>query len=333
MQNDEGDDWAFDDGPSAETVGPAATAVTATPAGADQPAQPAQSDPRADSGLHPAARPGRTILPKPDVGGVADDDPLTSPRYARDGRSEPTLRRYRPDWLAAQEGPTKPTPSPGHGPGQTAQPAPSGTEQLPRRTRQRVQAEPTSQPVQPSTVAAAGSAEAAAAQSIPAVPGPPTGSELAQPGGTQSAEPAARSIWEPITRSQPDTADPPTGAAGYYVGPSIKTGPSAWQTTPPPRPSSWQQGEAAALSPEAAGPPAAAETSAAEDVQQGSDGLPKRQPMTHLAAPLRRSWPASDPGEEASGGPQPSVWDTWRPTAGVRRAAQEDESDSGDGQA
>jgi len=66
---------------------------------------------------------------------------------------------------------------------------------------------------------------------------------------------------------------------------------------------------------------------------QGSDGLPKRQPMTHLAAPLRRDRASAGTQEQPSGGPSPSVWDTWRPTAGVRRTAQQDGSDSGDEQA
>jgi hypothetical protein len=370
-------EWLFEDGPSAQADGPAPTAITATPAGADQSGQPGQSDPHESSGMHPAARPGRAILPEPDAGGLADEDPLTSPRYARDGRAERALRPggYRPDWLSSRQGVTKPMPSPAQSgqPGAPAQPAPPGPEPLPSRARQQVQAEQTSQPVQPSPAAAAGSAEAAAAQPIPAVDDEAAASPLAQQGGAQTSEPAARSVWEPPNRSRPNPADPGSGEPGQHVGPSIKTGPSAWQTSPSRQPASWRQGDATAVSSESASSAAAAQTVSgpgAPDTalsgpgyehesspsaepgsgasaqpsfgaahsrrqnQQGSDdGLPKRQPMTHLAAPLRRSWPSPGSDEQASAGSLPSVWDTWRRAAGVRRAAQEDGSDSGDGQA
>jgi hypothetical protein len=66
--------------------------------------------------------------------------------------------------------------------------------------------------------------------------------------------------------------------------------------------------------------------------QQGTDGLPKRQPMAHLAAPLRRDLPSAGAQQQASGGPLPSVWDTWRPTAAAKRTGQQDGSDTGDDQ-
>jgi hypothetical protein len=169
--------------------------------------------------------------------------------------------------------------------------------------------------------------------------------------------------------------DPASGETIQSVGPSIKTGPSAWQTGAMRQPVNWQQADAAALSAEAGVPavgvqPQASSGPAGDDdptslsgsgqdsppqgepgagtgaqasfgaqlrrqTQQGSDGLPKRQPMTHLAAPLRRDRASAgtQEQEQPSGGPSPSVWDTWRPTAGVRRTAQQDGSDSGDEQA
>jgi hypothetical protein len=52
--------------------------------------------------------------------------------------------------------------------------------------------------------------------------------------------------------------------------------------------------------------------------------------MTHLAAPLRRDWPSATPEQQASGKPLPSVWDTWRPAAALKRTGQQDESDTDD---
>jgi hypothetical protein len=66
--------------------------------------------------------------------------------------------------------------------------------------------------------------------------------------------------------------------------------------------------------------------------------------MTHLAAPLRRDR-QSQPGRQQQRGWQPeaegqhqadpaghlpSVWDTWRPAAAAKRAAQADGSDPAD---
>jgi hypothetical protein len=195
---------------------------------------------------------------------------------------------------------------------------------------------------------------------------------------TQPGESATRSIWEPrgTNRSAPQV-DPASGETIQYAGPSIKTGPSAWQTgAARQQPVSWPQPDAASsradaevpafgVQPQPSSAPAGvgdttslsgpgpdspqeskpgtgtgpqASFGAAQlrrQTQPGSDGLPKRQPMTHLAAPLRRDWAsaATQEHEQPGDGPLPSVWDTWRPTAGVRRPGQQDGSDSGDEQA
>jgi hypothetical protein len=193
----------------------------------------------------------------------------------------------------------------------------------------------------------------------------------------QPDESATRAIWEPRARdlSAPQ-AVPASGETIQYAGPSIKTGPSAWQSGAPQQAVGWQQQDAASPSsdadvsslgvqPQGSSPPssvgdttllsgsgpdsppetkpeagtgAQASFGAAQlrrQTQQGSDGLPKRQPMTHLAAPLRRDWAsaATQEQDQPGDGPLPSVWDTWRPTAGVRRTGQQDGSDSGDEQA
>jgi len=259
---------------------------------------------------------------------------------------------------------------------------------LPKRTRQQVRAEQASQPVQPSPAAPL----TPAARSVEATQGDAPASPLPHAGDTGSSESAGsqpsaaaqpdelvtRSIWEPMARNRyAGQVDPASGETVQHVGPSIKTGPSAWQTGAMRQPVSWQQqDDAAALSSEAEVPavgvqPQASRGPAGDDdttslagsgqdspplaepgagtgaqasfgaarlrrqTQQGSDGLPKRQPMTHLAAPLRRDWASAgtQEQEQPSGGPLPSVWDTWRPTAGVRRTGQQDGSDRGDEQA
>jgi len=57
--------------------------------------------------------------------------------------------------------------------------------------------------------------------------------------------------------------------------------------------------------------------------------------MTHLAAPLRRDWQQTGPQQQeaADAGPLPSVWDTWRPTASIKRGGPTDGADTGDEQA
>jgi hypothetical protein len=194
----------------------------------------------------------------------------------------------------------------------------------------------------------------------------------------QPDESATRSIWEPQARNRSaPQADPASGETIQYAGPSIKTGPSAWQAgATRQQPVRWPQQDAATSGSDADLPavggqpqPSSASASAGDmtslsgpgpdsppeakpgegtgaqasfgtaqlrrQTQQGSDGLPKRQPMTHLAAPLRRDWAsaATQERDQPGDGPLPSVWDTWRPTAGVRRTGQQDGSDSGDEQA
>ncbi|MDR2988590.1 MAG: S8 family serine peptidase, partial [Nocardiopsaceae bacterium] len=174
-QADADSEWPFDDGASTPAVGPAA-ATTGTPAAAEQSASPGQpapppqitrpnqpaapglGDAQAGSDARLVARPGRSILPPPET----VDDPLTSPRFSRDGRSERALRKggYRPDWLPSRHS-SKRAPSPGGSgppgkPGQAApavqpaaaappvepaQPAPAASGQLASRTHQQVQAQ------------------------------------------------------------------------------------------------------------------------------------------------------------------------------------------------
>jgi hypothetical protein len=250
------------------------------------------------------------------------------------------------------------------------------------------QAEQQSQAVQPSSVAPLTPPEQSAPgptmqRDAPGSPVPRAGDAgSSDSAGSQSAataqpdESVTRSIWEPPGRDRSTPrVDPASGETIQYVGPSIKTGPSAWQTGAMRHPMSRLQHDAAALSSQADGPadvqpqassgpagdgdaksvsgsgqdsPPRAEPRAGtgartsfgaaqlqRQTQERSDGLPKRQPMTHLAAPLRRdrASAATQEQKQPGGGPMPSVWDTWRPTAGVRRTGQQDGSDSGDEQA
>jgi hypothetical protein len=232
----------------------------------------------------------------------------------------------------------------------------------------------------PATAASPSSAAGTTRQHVLPTRSPGGESSAAAGASGQSDEPATRSVWDPIgTKPSKASAEPASAETIQYAGPSIKTGPSAWQTWASRQATSLQQDDGAAGSaeapaaaataagaqavrdpkandgtptgrghPEASSPRAesasAPESQASESQasfgaapprrqsQQGTDGLPKRQPMAHLAAPLRRDLPSAGPQQQASGGPLPSVWDTWRPTAAAKRTGQQDGSDTGDDQ-
>jgi hypothetical protein len=120
--------------------------------------------------------PGRTLLPEPDTGAPLDEDPLTSPRYAWDGRAERALRPggYRSDWLSSRQDVTRPMSSPPRlsaqrppaaadpaAPGEAPQPASPVPGALPKRARQPAQAAEPGQPERANGVRAAPDSQAA----------------------------------------------------------------------------------------------------------------------------------------------------------------------------
>ena len=145
-----------------------------------------------------------------------------------------------------------------------------------------------------------------------------------------SEQPGTISQTEPVAAS-PAASAPDSEAAGPApAAPGLSTESAAGQ--PPP-----------GLVPRQPTPPSAEPLSRPQPQLQ-AEPLPRRQPMTHLAAPLRRDR-QSEPGRQAQPGrnpeaggqhqadpaePMPSVWDTWRPAAAARRAAQAEGSDPAD---
>ena len=308
-------------------------------------------------------------MSQPDQARLADSAP---PETAA-AQSAPGMQRETTRWPVAQPG--------GPAPGEPAAPQPAVPGQAGPAQAVPAQDVPTHDgPTQPgpahagpATVASPSSAASANRQHVFPTRSPGSESAAAAGASGQSDQPATRSVWEPLATD----LSKPSGESGapetvQYAGPSIKTGPSAWQTWASRQPASFRQDDAAAGSAKApaataagaetvrdptasdrtptgsehgqasprraesaSGPASQASFGAAlprRQSQQGTDGLPKRQPMTHLAAPLRRDRPSAGPQQQASDGPLPSVWDTWRPTAAAKRAGQQDGSDTGDDQ-
>ncbi len=190
--------------------------------------------------------PGRTLLPEPDTGGLVDDDPLTSPRFSRDGRAERALRSggYQGDWLSGGQSVTRPMSSPRRsvtpdeqglaGPGQTGPSSQPGPRFLPKRTPRSAQTEPAER-------ADAGSADAAqAAPLAPAAPETASASRVkrqAEPmraTGQAGHDPAAAQAADGQQNSGSSQAGPhppvpaqagPADARSTERGPSL-TGPA-----------------------------------------------------------------------------------------------------------
>jgi Subtilase family len=328
------DDWLFDDGPNQP-------AEPALPAGWP-PDQKTSADPHADYRQSVAHEPSAPPLPPEPNASKWAEDPLTSPRFSRENllRDDSRWQAFRSDWLTrGQDATRQTTPEPRRwfGAEEAAEPA----------------------AVQPPAVADSAQTEQAASQP------------------SQPSEPVMRSVWEPLARNRsapaapaPATANPaPTVAAPGIAAPApAAPAPAA------PAPAAWRKGMSQRPDQQTASssrPPAGCEAGAAEaaanpdglavadsvpheplssslpgrETRPGAEPLPRRQPMTHLAAPLRRDeksqrgrWPEAGGQEQAepaqkppkAGEKLPSVWDTWRPAATVRRAAQAEISESGD---
>jgi hypothetical protein len=147
----------------------------------------------------------------------------------------------------------------------------------------------------------------------------PAGQPMPGPVPRQSAPASAEPL--PGHQPQPQTEPQPQAEAQPQAGPG-------WQAEPVRQAEPQPQAE---LGPQA-------------ESRSQAEPLPRRQPMTHLAAPLRRgrqSQPGRQPqrGWQPEAGPQhqadpaehlPSVWDTWRPAAAAKGAAQADGSDPAD---
>jgi type VII secretion-associated serine protease mycosin len=323
------DDWLFEDGPNEP-------AEPALPAGRP-PDQKTPAGPEADQGQGAAHQPSAPVPPEPNASKWVED-PLTSPRFSRENllRDDTRWRAFRSDWLTrGQEAPRQQTPEPRRW---------FGTEEA---------------------------AEPAAAQ--PPVGAEPAQAEQAAGRPSQPSEPVMRSVWEPLARNRSATATPSPATAN--PAPAVPAPGTATPAPAVPAPAAWREGMPQQPDPQIASssrPPAEPERGATEaaagpdglagadsvphgplsssappgrETRPGAEPLPRRQPMTHLAAPLRRDgrsqrgrWSLAggqEPAEAAqqppkAGEKQPSVWDSWRPAATVRRAAQAEISESGD---
>ena len=129
--------------------------------------------------------------------------------------------------------------------------------------------------------------------------------------GDAAAAAARSSLWDRATPHP--AARGPVGPAGSAAQETvIASAPAASPDVSGPAVSTPAEAGPSGGSPAESGPnedgPAAA----------GSNPLPRRQPQTHLAAPLRRR-PGGSRGQYAQGSTLPSVWDVRRPaqTAGT----------------
>ena len=150
-----------------------------------------------------------------------------------------------------------------------------------------------------------------------------------RPGGP--AGPVYRSVWEPLARpsgvpgNTPDRpagqgSPPPTAPDGFLAEPnrSSLTGTSR-------QPGDGQSSQ---------GPGDAAPAPASSSAPSGPAPLPRRQPQTHLAAPLRRQRSARSASQHAdSSQSMPSVWEAVRPGPAAERGASSTGSDPLDDQA
>ena len=370
-----GSEWPFDDGPGqaaqAAATAPPEAARTASwlpipPRPLEQrqdlvgpavPALPTESDAAdrpAEQGHRTVIPPGRTLLPEPNAEPDTarwQDDPLTSPRYSRDrqpGRGS--------DWRSGREGVTRPMTSPRAQPGWPAPPEPplqparpATTEQPAEPTGQTQVAQPDERPglgarLEPRSWAfdAPSNPSSAADSGTPAVSEP--ASQSAHPAGSQppeQAEPVMRSVWEPLTRHRPSSDRPGSEQTVEHPSPIARSGTwasAAWEARRSQQPEVTSRTEPGTAGPVASAPDPGAGLAA----QSEAEPLPRRQPMTHLAAPLRRDRQSMreavpEQGRQPEAGREhrsdssermPSVWDTWRPAAS--REALAEESDPAD---
>jgi hypothetical protein len=144
------------------------------------------------------------------------------------------------------------------------------------------------------------------------------------------AEPVYRSVWEPLVRP----AGVPGSAPDRPAGQASSSPPAPFGSSSQPNHSSStgtsrQPGDGLSL-PGLSDPEPAPKSAA----PSGQAPLPRRQPQTHLAAPLRRqrptrtSWQHADPSQS-----MPSVWDAVRPAPTAERGASSAASDPVDDQA
>jgi len=348
------DDWVFEEG-RGQAAQPGSVAGQVpdlqSPAAA-----------RADHRPHAVIPPGRTLLPQPGTAppepDVAkwDEDPLTSPRFSRENlrRDDGRWRAFRSDWLTRGHEVTAPTTSDQGRWFQGDQEGEPAAAEVPAPPAQsQVASSAVTESVQPEV-----------GGNVPFQPSEPVMRSVWEPLVRNRPAPAA-----PATPSAPATqAAPAAPAAGETAGrgspvgdASIGSASAAWRAGPSPQPDpasaspSWPSAE-----PSSAGGHAGARSdglSAADSSPQetlssgplpsweppGTGPLPRRQPMTHLATQLRRERRSRPERSQSGPSPQagrqeqaetaeklPSVWDTWRPAAAARRAAQAEVSDSGD---
>ncbi len=278
----------------------------------ERPAEPAwqtqAAQPQPPWAFDPSAAPGPTHSPIWRTAEVAD----------RSGVSQPA---HHPG-----------EPSAGH-PGAPAGSQPASPSADPSVSQPSGQAEPVMRSVwEPLTKHRTSLAQAASDQAVEH-PSP-----IARSGTWASAAWDARLAQQPATivRTEPGTESPASsapdaGAAGpspAALSAAGSTGPSAESSVSHQQPGSVPRQTA----------PPSAEPLPRRQPQSEAEPLPRRQPMTHIAAPLRRDR-QSQPGRQPEAGrqqqadtaePLPSVWDTWRPAADAKRAAQADGSDPAD---
>jgi type VII secretion-associated serine protease mycosin len=175
----------------------------------------------------------------------------------------------------------------------------------------------------------------------------------------QRAAAAHRSVWEPVVRNtgaspSPTAVEPqlppgppppaPLGSSAPTWQPGLSRQPTTLRRSGPGEQSSPAAAEPAT---DASGSPALPKYSPSTGIsrQPGDDStpasppppepapLPRRQPQTHLAAPLRRPRPPSAGWQHAEPSqPLPSIWDVRKPTGSTEPAASSSVPESRDDQ-
>jgi hypothetical protein len=185
------------------------------------------------------------------------------------------------------------------------------------------------------------------------------GADPAPADGTNAAGSASsgyRSVWEPLVRKDGGQAGPPSAGKPHGQASELRDRPAsaagAWQTSLSRSPDTIQRTDGAGRPPVAdpAAEPAAipsdrptqpryipatgisrqpapgaqpavpSQQPSGSPPPSGAQPLPRRQPQTHLAAPLRRQRPAQAVRQQSESRPLPSVWDAASPAAAAEQS-------------
>ena len=159
-----------------------------------------------------------------------------------------------------------------------------------------------------------------------------------QPAGRQPASGSQPgSAWRSASGSLPGSAWP--SASGSLPGsawPSASGSLPAADSPPAPGSQPASGSQPAPGSPPASGsqPASGPRSPSGSQPVSGAQPLPRRQPQTHLAAPLRRPRPPQGPRQQADRSqPLPSVWEVRRPAATTEQTASPPGPDPSDDQA